>query len=132
MHHTQLKNWLLHLLSGFICALCAPVVAAGLERNVLVLSSLTSTTPWQSSLEQGVLEQDRDYRVANFDGGNPNVYFESVDWLHNSQSGDLKMRAFDIVQEYENISFDQIIAIGQPASAVYELIADELGSPSAE
>lgn len=132
MHGAQLKNWLLHLFASFICTFSLPVFAEGIERNVLVLSTLERTTPWQSSLEQGILKQDQDYRVTNFDKENPNLYFESVDWLDNSQSADMQKRANDIVQEYRNVPFDLVIAIGQPASAVYELISDKIGFPPAE
>lgn len=132
MHGVQLKNWLLHLFASVVCTLSLPVVAEGIERNVLVLSTLARATPWQSSLEQGILKQDQDYRVTNFDKENPNLYFESVDWLNNSQSTELQKRANDIVQEYRNVPFDLVIAIGQPASAVYELISDKIGFPPAE
>ena len=106
-------------------------IAVQAQEKVLILSSLDYRSPWQARVQQAILERFEQSRLH----GDPNaqqvsLFFESVDVTFRNLS--LEARADIVAKRFDDTLIDQVVVIGQPASAAYELIADRLGNPSVE
>ena len=114
---SALKHTALILLANL---LCWPLLAKA-DENVLILSSVNRLVPWQGSLERGVLERANEIRFNAPHNEHAELYFASVDWLRKVPERSLEKIALDVVADFEGLTFDKVIVIGQPASYVLEL-----------
>ena len=125
---SALKHTALILLANL---LCWPLLAKA-DQNVLILSSVNRLVPWQGSLERGVLERAQEIRFNAPRTEHAELYFASVDWFRKVPERSLEEIAEDVIDDFEGLTFEKVIVIGQPASHVFELAQKGLGNPSAE
>ena len=79
-----------------------------------------------------MLERAQELRFNNPHAPYTELYFESVDWLRKVPEMSVEDIAIDVIRDYQGVRFDSVIAIGQPASHVFELAQEGLGNPAAE
>ena len=125
---SALKHTALILLANL---LCWPLLAKA-DQNVLILSSVNRLVPWQGSLERGVLERAQEIRFNAPRTEHAELYFASVDWFRKVPERSLEEIAEDVIDDFEWLTFEKVIVIGQPASHVFELAQQGLGNPAAE
>ena len=115
----------------FFCCFLSLAASAN-HRNVLVISSVHSQTPRQAEIEQGFWQRSTELRLQEEPGGElTQIYMTDLDVLRLPGIS-LQERTDWLLQRYESINFDLIIALGPAAAAVAPSIQQQSGSPKIE